>query len=465
MKKWLLMVLVAVIVSGCSDEIEDAKGSNKPQGNGNETVEKPSSEENGESTEGGTAEKGAWIEKFEEAPQVTMSPEYLANQPQGPLGSFSYNREPEAYEDFFKEMAVIPADASEEELDQVFNYIVNQVSVDLTDPQTIIDTWKVGSFGNPELEDTRYHFKDNYNIEIILDSSGSMANVMNGKTRMDIAKEAIHQFLKDTPENAKVALRVYGHKGTGKDSDKKLSCDSSELVYKFSSYNEAEFSKSLNSFQPAGWTPLAQSLKDAENDLKSFKGSNNTNMIYVVSDGIETCDGNPVDVAKNLGSSDLQPIINIIGFDVDSDGQRQLKEMASASNGTYTSVYNSDQLKSEFDKAKEALEKWDKWKGDAEFDAARESDKRYLDTNALDNEYTLTLEKEKNNLYFLIRELGQKNIVTEEQKVYLDAKRTELEKAMDEAKESILVELKELDTKTLEETKKQIQEKYNQNTK
>ena len=147
MKKWLLMVLVAIIVSGCSDEVEDTKGSNKPQDNGNEAVEKPSNEENDVAAGNGTAEKKSWLEKFEEAPQVTMSPEYLANQPQGPLGSFSYNREPEAYEDFFKEMAVIPADASEEELDQVFNYIVNQVSVDLTDPQNVIRAIKGEKIG------------------------------------------------------------------------------------------------------------------------------------------------------------------------------------------------------------------------------------------------------------------------------------------------------------------------------
>ncbi|OXT11546.1 amino acid dehydrogenase, partial [Bacillus sp. OG2] len=93
---------------------------------------------------------------------------------------------------------------------------------------------------------------------------------------------------------ANVGLRVYGHKGTGSDADKKMSCASNELVYAPQPYNEAELSKALNKFKPAGWTPLAQSLMEAQKDLEAYKGEKNKNIVYVVSDGIETCDGNPV---------------------------------------------------------------------------------------------------------------------------------------------------------------------------
>lgn len=460
-----MVTLALLLLIGCSDKEPDQQNAS-PETTPTEEVsnkeERPAKET--DTNQDSDKSEGNWIDKFAEAPEVKISPEYLANQPQGPYAEYRFSMENEKFEELFEGMDGIPADATEEELDKVFNYIVSQVSVDLTDPQTIVDSWKIGSYGNPELEDSRYHFKENYNIEILIDSSGSMANLANGKTRMEVAKEAIHQFLKDAPENANVALRVYGHKGTGSDADKELSCKSSEMVYSFDSYDETKFTKALNAFEPAGWTPLAQTMLQAKDDMKKFDGDTNTNMIYVVSDGIETCDGDPVEAAKSFAESNIKPIINIIGFDVDGDGQKQLKEMAEQANGTYTNVYNSEQLSSEFKKAQDALEEWKKWKENAEYQADKDSNRRYLDTNYLENEYVNTLSRQENNTFFIIGKLESLELITTEQKKYLNEKRIEVEQQMKEAISSIMSDLEEIDAKTLEETKKQIQEKYNQNT-
>src|SRR5690606_18527517 len=99
----------------------------------------------------------------------------------------------------------------------------------------------------------------------------------------------------------------YGHKGTGKASDKALSCSSNELVYSPGPYSEAKMNEALNSFKPAGWTPLAASLQQAKEDLAPYKGENNTNIVYVVSDGIETCDGDPIQAAEELKNSGISP--------------------------------------------------------------------------------------------------------------------------------------------------------------
>ncbi|KMY45933.1 hypothetical protein AC622_18435 [Bacillus sp. FJAT-27916] len=459
MRRWILFFLACILLTGCSEENPELK--NEPSEEA--IIDGESADEKNEERSS-TQEGGNWIEKFSKAPEVQMSPEYLANQLQGPYAEFSFLEEPEMFDAFFEDMEGIPADATEEELNQVFNYLVSQVSVDLTDPQTVIDSWKSSSYGNPELEDSRYHFKENYNIEILIDSSGSMANLANGKSRMEAAKEAINKFLKAAPKDAKVALRVYGHKGTGSDADKELSCKSSEMAYSFDSYDEEKFTRALNSFQPAGWTPLAQSMIHAKEDMQKYNGETYTNMVYVVSDGIETCDGDPVAAAKAFADSNIQPIINIIGFDVDGDGQKQLKEMAEQANGTYTNVYNSDQLSSEFEKAQDALEGWEKWKDNSELQADKESSQRYLDTNKLESEYVLTFKNQVTNMYFLIRELDNLELITSEQRVYLDEKKDLLKQQAEEARRSIIKDLVEVDAKNLEEKREQIQEKYNQNT-
>ncbi len=461
-KWWLVLGLAFFFLVGCSND--DAKTDEKKEPNlGNEQTEEEAQAEPQSEDEGDNKEESS-IAKFEEAPEAPLTEAEIVNQVKGPYGNAELFKETQGYEELFDSFGVIPEDATNEDLDKVFNYALSQVAADFPSPQEIIDSWTIDLFGDPELEDSRYHFKDNYNIEIILDSSGSMANLMSGKTRMDVAKDAIIAFLDDAPENANVALRVYGHKGTGADSDKELSCSSSELVYDFGSYKKSEFQNALTSFQPAGWTPLAQSLNDAEDDMKEFNGEQHTNMIYVVSDGIETCDGNPVEAAKSFADSTIQPIINIIGFDVDGEGQLQLKEMAEEANGTYSSADNAEQLTEEFNKAKTAIEKWEQWMTSANRDARSDKIKRSRETYDYNSRYINNLFKQNKNLTALLRELKDSGQITWEQWSYLDDKRGELYDVIDNTRITIKDDLKDLNAKTLEETKKQIQEKYNQNT-
>ena len=92
------------------------------------------------------------------------------------------------------------------------------------------------------------------------------------------------------------------------------------------------------------WTPLAATIKSAYDDLKVKSADNSENILFIVSDGIETCDGNPVEEAKRLANSDLNVKVNIIGFNVDDEGQKQLKETAAAGNGTYYTVNSNIDL-------------------------------------------------------------------------------------------------------------------------
>lgn len=66
--------------------------------------------------------------------------------------------------------------------------------------------------------------------------------------------------------------------------------------------------------------------------------------IYIVSDGAETCEGNPVKEAKAFASENSEYKVNIIGFDVDSKSEDQLKKVAEAGNGKYFSANNPNDL-------------------------------------------------------------------------------------------------------------------------
>ena len=54
-------------------------------------------------------------------------------------------------------------------------------------------------------------YADTTNVMIVLDASGSMRGQIEGRTKMEIAKQAIREVLKTIPEDVRVGLRVYGH--------------------------------------------------------------------------------------------------------------------------------------------------------------------------------------------------------------------------------------------------------------
>lgn len=181
-------------------------------------------------------------------------------------------------------------------------------------------------------------------VEILLDASGSMAGRVEDGIKMDLAKEAIEKFVSDMPENAKVSLRVYGHKGSNRKQDQKKSCAATEVVYPHDSYEEKKFGEALNSFKPTGWTPLATAIEEAQKDLEPHVGKDTENIVYVVSDGVETCGGDPVKAAQSLHNSDIEAVVNIIGFDVDDAGQQALKKVAKAGGGEYKTANTREEL-------------------------------------------------------------------------------------------------------------------------
>ena len=226
------------------------------------------------------------------------------------------------------------------------------------------------------------------NIAILLDASGSMAAKIGSKTKMETAKTAIQTFLSSMPEDTNVSLRVYGHKGSNNDSDKKLSCDSTELIYDFKKYNEADFKDTLDTFKPTGWTPIANAINEAKNDFEKIGGSGE-NIVYIVSDGIETCDGDPVKAAKELHDSNVEAVVNIIGFDLDNKGQKQLLAVAEAGGGSFETVKTAEQFNEIWEKERVRLyNEWSRWSAENYNQVSGESTDKLNELYSKQSDYT-----------------------------------------------------------------------------
>ncbi len=266
--------------------------------------------------------------------------------------------------------------------DEAYNHLVALLAEDYKPILKELDTFDTtiktniktpGGVNAPEGE-----LPKQVNVEILLDASGSMAGRVSGGVKMDLAKEAIRDFVSKLPEGAQVALRVYGHKGSNQKKDKELSCKSTEVVYPLGAYDKSSFQKSLDKFRPTGWTPLAAAIEQAKSDLSGKTGENVENIIYVVSDGIETCGGDPVKAAKELHESEIQAIVNIIGFDVDNEGQRALKKVAEAGGGKYTTVNTGEDLRRHLEEEYTRLRvEWMHWGNEGYLDAQSQWSKKW----------------------------------------------------------------------------------------
>ena len=62
-------------------------------------------------------------------------------------------------------------------------------------------------------------------------------------------------------------------------------------------YEEKSFSEAVDHVQAKGWTPLANAIKKVREDTQ---GSSEAIIVYIVSDGAETCGGDLFKKRRNL---------------------------------------------------------------------------------------------------------------------------------------------------------------------
>jgi Ca-activated chloride channel family protein len=133
-------------------------------------------------------------------------------------------------------------------------------------------------------------------ILFVLDASYSMLNKWEGETRMTIAKRVLTEMVDSLKgvENLEMALRVYGHRYNFNDQN----CLDSRLEVPFSSANHNIIKTKLKALQPNGITPIAYSLEKSERDFPSAQGSRN--ILILITDGEESCEGDPCAVSRAL---------------------------------------------------------------------------------------------------------------------------------------------------------------------
>ncbi len=161
------------------------------------------------------------------------------------------------------------------------------------------------SFAQKETKTTRILF--------IFDASQSMFGQFAGKSKIDIAQKLLSEAvdsLKDMP-NVELALRVYGNRSAITPGFQ--DCEDTHLEVPFGPENVPQIKAVLKTTYPRGTTPIAKSLEATINDFTPC--SNCKNVVVLITDGIEACDGDPCAISRALRKNNifLKPFVIGLG--------------------------------------------------------------------------------------------------------------------------------------------------------
>ncbi len=181
-------------------------------------------------------------------------------------------------------------------------------------------------------------------VEIILDASGSMYKKLGGETRIAVAKSVLKELMSNSiPKGTQLALRIYGHR-------KAKACDT-RLEIPLQPFNPKHGIDLVGKVDPKdrSRTPLAESLALVAKDMKSATGKS---VVILLTDGEESCGGDPDDAIRGLREQGMEVRINIVGLAIDSArANKQFSNWAKLGGGTYFEAKDRDGLKSALNKA------------------------------------------------------------------------------------------------------------------
>jgi len=154
-------------------------------------------------------------------------------------------------------------------------------------------------------------------ILFVFDASQSMYGRWNYQQKIYAAQNILSNFLDSLAQfdNIQVALRVFGDMYPVPPQV----CEDSRLVVPFSRDNHRKIKKALKSLVPKGTTPITYALEQAANDFPEC--DNCRNIIVLITDGIEECEGDPCEVSLKLQAKGIILKPFVIGIGKEFKGQ------------------------------------------------------------------------------------------------------------------------------------------------
>ncbi len=169
-------------------------------------------------------------------------------------------------------------------------------------------------------------------ILFIFDASQSMAGTWQKETKIAIARKVLIHIIDSLEQlpNVKMALRLYGHQSPVPPQN----CDDTRLEVPFAKGNAPLIRQKLRFVVPKGTTPIAHSLELGGSDFPSDV-ENCRNIIILITDGIEACDGDACAVSQDLQRKGIVLKPFVIGIGIDENFEQTFNCIGNYYNAAY----------------------------------------------------------------------------------------------------------------------------------
>ncbi|WP_158644588.1 VWA domain-containing protein [Paracoccus jeotgali] len=181
-------------------------------------------------------------------------------------------------------------------------------------------------------------------VAIVYDASGSMWGQIDGRSKVEIAREVMADLVNGWEDGTNLGLVAYGHRRQG-------DCTDIETLIAPGPLDKAGFIERVNAIRPVGKTPLSAAVRHAA-ELLSWR--DNPATVVLISDGLETCNADPCALAAELAQQGVGFTAHVVGFDLGEDVS--LACIAENTGGVFVPASNAQELQDALAQVKTVIE-------------------------------------------------------------------------------------------------------------
>ena len=170
---------------------------------------------------------------------------------------------------------------------------------------------------------------------IVLDASGSMWGQIDGKPKLEIARETLKSVLPTLPGDLELGLMAYGHREKG-------NCQDIELVVPPAAGSAGAIADAAAGLKFLGKTPLSEAVRQA---AEALRYTEDKATVILITDGIETCNADPCALGNELETSGVDFTAHVVGFGLSREEGRQVACLAENTGGRYIQAKDEGELR------------------------------------------------------------------------------------------------------------------------
>lgn len=169
---------------------------------------------------------------------------------------------------------------------------------------------------------------------IVLDASGSMWGQIDGRPKVEIARETLRTVLQSVPADTELGLMAYGHREKG-------SCTDIELVVPPAAGTASAITQAADTMKFLGKTPLTAAVRQA---AEALRYTEEKSTVILITDGVETCEADPCALGQELEAAGVDFTAHVVGFGLTAEEGREVACLAENTGGKYLQASDADGL-------------------------------------------------------------------------------------------------------------------------